>query len=1277
MINKYTNKQRGLLAVIMAMVMVFAGAAFVAAEVDGAKITYISGEIMDDQTYGQGAIVVMNGDLTVEDGKSLIIAQGASFTVEAGYTLTISEDASLVVLNGAYFNAIGDVVVETNGSIENNSIYDATTKVDGKIAGFFINGNVTLEDGAKIVKADELNVAVEITDSAVPANITVHPNAVNDSITGSPITDGYRLTGTASYHINGAGNYGYWIGVKVGTTIGADKDVKVTIDGRTVDDKTDANQNLYFWTTAGKSVIISYEDDGENKKFILDATAVTIADESPAGQIIVNGSLTTESKTKTHSVIVDQIISVSKDASFTLEGDAENTIVNAFTDASKDVYTYGSIVLDSDYGRETTNGTGNVMDLKITTVQEKIPVAYADEKKITKAYNLVLDISGTIAGAEATDVYTPTISVVGTTSGFTLADNDGEDSGINAVGIVRVSGNLDVSEYAAFETTAGSVLDVDGAFTVSGKKGALASLMIGGITTVSGNVSIANIDPADTDKQMVSFDPLVGSYVIIDGDGIVTIEGCDITSTGVSGIYGAAYENDDVIYLTNLSKALEGVIAVDIDEMYLMGIAGAPFGDMPYVVTADTTVVDGLELILMNAIMIDEGITVTVEDGAELSTLYAALIVVDGTLIDYNMDDALVYGTTATPSIAIDAEVKAIDAEETYYKYTTLSNALSTAVDGETIQLFGDVTLKDNLTIPAGITVDTNNCSITVPVNKVLTVDGTLDMVVGGSVILKTALATNTWDSDGKIIVNNIVVSPNIVNDATPNAEEVKVAGIYADGTIGDYEDAEFLLAPAVAAENSSAISNATVDAETTYIGDLTFTAGEDNTAILTVNSKFTVGTITIVGYEIIISNVDSDNDSKADAIFTGKVAATNGVLDLKSVKPTTDDTKKIIIANVVDEDAGTDVLTIAGTPVMVDKDGGVATNAEKNVASISIASGTVTVDKSAILDVSNLGFTVAEGTVLDVNGTVKFNKMTITGTANINGVLTSTNGVLEVLGTLSVKQKTADDITEGSVTVTGDVYVGVLKKSVATNVTAGTATIDAAKINSCNVMYVAAGSSIPEELVEEADSIQFVIEDSLYITAYQMNAGSASATVEKAPVENAKFLGWNDDKGKLITDGATNPVAVYSIPFATYDKVTAAIDYNIYTVNIVADNGIGTVAIDGIVLQKNGNTFSASKLVAGEHTLSYELKNGYEGTVKMTVDGKAVDGYKFTLSGTDAEDLSIDINLSGTTQIEYSTATDSGEEDGGMTLVEILLIVLVVLVVILAIIVALRMMRS
>ena len=42
MINKYTNKQRGLLAVIMAMVMVFAGAAFIAAEVDAKEATFVA-----------------------------------------------------------------------------------------------------------------------------------------------------------------------------------------------------------------------------------------------------------------------------------------------------------------------------------------------------------------------------------------------------------------------------------------------------------------------------------------------------------------------------------------------------------------------------------------------------------------------------------------------------------------------------------------------------------------------------------------------------------------------------------------------------------------------------------------------------------------------------------------------------------------------------------------------------------------------------------------------------------------------------------------------------------------------------------------------------------------------------------------------------------------------------------------------------------------------------------------------------------------------------------
>ena len=55
MINKYTNKQRGLLAVIMAMVMVFAGAAFVAAEVDAATISVSEGDDLSEKVASANA----------------------------------------------------------------------------------------------------------------------------------------------------------------------------------------------------------------------------------------------------------------------------------------------------------------------------------------------------------------------------------------------------------------------------------------------------------------------------------------------------------------------------------------------------------------------------------------------------------------------------------------------------------------------------------------------------------------------------------------------------------------------------------------------------------------------------------------------------------------------------------------------------------------------------------------------------------------------------------------------------------------------------------------------------------------------------------------------------------------------------------------------------------------------------------------------------------------------------------------------------------------------
>lgn len=176
-------------------------------------------------------------------------------------------------------------------------------------------------------------------------------------------------------------------------------------------------------------------------------------------------------------------------------------------------------------------------------------------------------------------------------------------------------------------------------------------------------------------------------------------------------------------------------------------------------------------------------------------------------------------------------------------------------------------------------------------------------------------------------------------------------------------------------------------------------------------------------------------------------------------------------------------------------------------------------------------------------------------------------------------------------------------------------------------------------------------------MTVYAPVAGIV-INVNNAPVVDGEFLGWKNSSG--------TSVGYNTITVGAADKVYADIDYEIYNVTIVADNGIGTVALDGIVLAKVNNTFYAYDLKAGTHTITYELKSGYEGTIKMTVDGKAVSGLSFTLSGTD--DVDVNITLSGTTPSVTPTPEPSG--DDGMGITEYLLIVLVVIV-------AARMMRS
>ena len=159
-----------LLAAVMVLTMVFAGAAVVMSDdgVDAASstvngTTYLSGDVTATQQFGVGTNVVVNDDLSIPAGMALII-NGGKLTVDAGATITIAAGGQLILLGASTVTINGNIVAEGTitssylgvkdtagnlvnavyyGAIVNNTVNDGTT-------GVFLNGNITLQRGAEL-----------------------------------------------------------------------------------------------------------------------------------------------------------------------------------------------------------------------------------------------------------------------------------------------------------------------------------------------------------------------------------------------------------------------------------------------------------------------------------------------------------------------------------------------------------------------------------------------------------------------------------------------------------------------------------------------------------------------------------------------------------------------------------------------------------------------------------------------------------------------------------------------------------------------------------------------------------------------------------------------------------------------------------------------------------------------------------------------------------------------------------------------------------------------
>ena len=561
--------------------------------------------------------------------------------------------------------------------------------------------------------------------------------------------------------------------------------------------------------------------------------------------------------------------------------------------------------------------------------------------------------------------------------------------------------------------------------------------------------------------------------------------------------------------------------------------------------------------------------------------------------------------------------------------YTSLSKALASAQSGDVIKLSGEANIKVDTTIPAGVTVDTNmKGNVTVENDVTLTIDGTLYLNTNDLEVAEEGEDDDTGAviEAGEVVLNGMIKSNSGINS------DLAIPGAYYQiaekGVPYYYVEPVATAAPKLATTDGMLM---TINAFATEmdIGQVTFAGTSDMSATVTVKGQV-AGDITLD-----LATISFENGK----VFEGTVTNGTGTVTLDGTS-----VSNIVLASETD-DEGVKELILSGKFDAASK---------KKV----VIDGTVTVK----------GF---EADAVKVVGNADVTDKTVITSLVVEGTVTVDNGkILEateafVLGTIVVAA--ADAVASksaGTFTVT-DLYLGFDSKVyVAPTNTAGAAVLDGtASVK--GLMYVAAGSTIPADMVKGKKYVELYVENELWMTVYDMgNIGKVA--VNQIPVDNVDLEGWVDDKGKTVLD-EDGMITIND------KKVYADIDYDVYKVTFVTAVGINDVYVDGILVD------GFVMVAAGAHTVSYTLDNGYTGEAKMLVNGKEVSGYTFTTEG-EFENVTYTITLQG---IEKAPAEVGGgdapvaDKNEGMDLTDILLIVLVVLIVIMAIIVALRMMRS
>ena len=1143
----------------------------------------------------------------------------AVVTFDSDYIGTINGDVEMTYVNNT--NDVGiKLIINEGANVDINGSIDSTQSK----SVIDVKGTLTADD---ITNSGTVNVygtlKADVTNEG-DGSFNCTPDAtINGKVDGETVNTQWQPLPLT----NG-------VVIDASSSIVASSNQRVTVDGNV---KVVAGGSI---TINGQLVI------NEGGTLTLEEGAEVIV--QGQGTVIVNGDLVIDAGTNDYKTFTfngygmtvngyvalngaDSFISTGKvtvNGTFEINDEASATLDNSTVAEGGEILIYGKATTTS--GIITNNGT-------IIVDSEDV-----GEFSVIMGNNSVLDVINgygaiTVSDADGNELVLYRVSGAYVTDSVVKDENDEDVSTLYLSGTIVYAVNSDSSNSSA-------------KITVSGDKVEIAE------TTVIGENVVVDVKG----KLTVSAEMTVtadGAKIIGDSTGSITVTGkvvskteIDATVAGAEGVEANTKDlpvNASMYRETGTSYYVYTTLAAALDagatSITVLGVNE---------VSTDITIPVGTT-VTMNEdssakITVADGVTMTVaadeRNSGRFVTYGTDTVVVDGTLEFQNMSKS-----QAKEGAILSDTYKEVGASVTF---TNIYNAVENAASGETVTVSRGtsegIVLDKDLVIGQGVT-------LSIPGSEKVTVDNGVTVTVDGTIA-----------SEGTYVIEEAVKASESVKAEPAGATIVNgvfkyKTGDYAEQIVGAYfgydgTNAIMPLTSVPTIVNDIESNTITLYGQMT-VGDIDLSAYDGKDLTLVAKNDFTFGNITL-------GNVKFDSpENKIEQVnvtsVTGAIVLANGTVTLDNVYGITahnttgiDDTVTSYVGGAVYayDDPATEKTFETG---IVSVDGAVTSNAKFNGKATNNGGVTVTVIDGATLKVASNGADdiAVEGTMVIAGAGVAFKNVVVTGTVSV--------------------EESIDDAT-----VSGTLYVGVSvetvgEKKVITDLGVD-ATVDGLTLSNTAIAYVAPGTTAGDSF-DGLKSTAYYKDDALYVTAY-VNGATVTISDITISIENAVFDGWLKEDG---TSADSNNVGADGV-----EKVYADIITEIYDVQITADGGIGTVAIDGVVLKKSGNIFTTNGLLAaGTYEIDYMLNSGFNGdNVKITVNGQEVTGNTITLSGTPAAgetSMVISISIYGTEPVSGSEqiVVNTGSDD--MSLTDILLIVLVVLIVIMAVIVALRLMRS